>query len=46
MTDIFKVNNQDTRTMSGASIVNFEHYLVFYSTVIIDEFEQKNSAWA
>ena len=45
MTDIFKVNNKDTRTMSGASIVNFEHYLVFYSTVIIDEFE-KNSAWA
>ena len=25
MSNIFKVNNKDTRTTSGASIANFEH---------------------
>ena len=29
MANIFKVNNNDTRTMSGASLVNFEHILHF-----------------
>ena len=29
MANIFKVNNKDTRTMSGASLVNFEHILHF-----------------
>ena len=27
MSNIFKVKNKDTRTMSGASFVNFEHIL-------------------
>ena len=35
MSNIFKVNNKDTRTISCATIVNFEHY----STVIIVEFK-------
>ena len=29
MSNMFKVNNKDTRTTSGASIVNFEHILQF-----------------
>ena len=29
MANIFKVNNKDTKTMSGASLVNFEHILHF-----------------
>ena len=29
MANIFKVNNKDTRTMSGASLVNSEHILHF-----------------
>ena len=29
MSDIFKVKNKDSRTSSGASIVNFEHILHF-----------------
>ena len=35
MSNIFKVNNKVTRTMSHAPTVNFEHY----STVIIVEFK-------
>ena len=50
MSNIFKVNNNDTRTKSGNSIVNFEHilhfillsvlYFALYSTVSIADFEQ------
>ena len=29
MSNISKVNNKDTRIMSGASVVNFEHILHF-----------------
>ena len=29
MSNIFKVTNKDTRTIIGASIVNFEHNLHF-----------------
>ena len=29
MSNIFKVNNKDTKTTSGASLVNFEHILQF-----------------
>ena len=37
MSNGFKVNNKDTRTMLDASIVNFEH-ISRYSTVNIAEF--------
>ena len=39
---IFKVNVIGTRTMSGASVVNFEYIL----HVITAEFEQINAGWA
>ena len=35
-----QVNNKDTRTTSGASVVNFEHISHF-----IAEFEQINICW-
>ena len=40
MSNIFKVNNKDTRKMYGISIVNFEHNLQFIPLLIIAEFEQ------
>ena len=42
MSNIFKVNNKDTRTMSTVSIANSEHVLHFYSTGSIVEFDQLN----
>ena len=33
---IFKVNNKDTRMMSGASIVNFEHVLSFILLILLN----------
>ena len=44
MSNIFRVNLKDTRTTSGASIVNFEHILHFI--VNIAKFEQKSAGWA
>ena len=44
MSNVLKVNNKDTRTTSGASIVNAEHISQFI--VIIAEFEQINAGWA
>ena len=38
MSNIFKVNNRDNRTTSGAFIVNFEHTL--HLGIIIVEFNQ------
>ena len=32
---MFKVNNKDTRTTSGTSIVNFEHILHFILLLIL-----------
>ena len=31
----FKVNSQETRTMSGAAVVNFEHILHFILLLIL-----------
>ena len=45
MSNIFKVNNKDTRMTSAASIFNLGH-ISLYSTVIIAEFEQVNAGWA
>ena len=45
MSDIFKVNNKDTRMTSSVFIVNFEH-IFFIFTVNIVEFEQMNGGWA
>ena len=42
VSNIFKVNNKDTRTASGTSIVTFENFAL-YSTVIIVEFDQINN---
>ena len=45
--NIFKVNNKDTRMMSGASFANFEHILHFILLLILlTEFEQINVVWA
>ena len=33
---IFRVNNKDTRMMSGASIVNFEHVLSFILLILLN----------
>ena len=41
--NIFKINNKDTRMMCGASIDNFEDILHFIN---IHEFEQINAGWA
>ena len=41
ISNIFKVNNKDTRAVSGASLVNFE-YMSHFSTVIIPEYKQTN----
>ena len=35
MQNIFKVNNKDTRTMSGISSVNFEHISHFILQLIL-----------
>ena len=35
VSDIFKVNNKDTRTTSGASIVNFEHVPHFILLILL-----------
>ena len=40
---MYKVNNKDTRTISGASTVNFEH--ISHFTVIIAEFEKIKIGW-
>ena len=45
MSNIFKVNNKDTRTASGASIVIFEHISKFILLFIIAELQQINAAW-
>ena len=43
MSHIFKVNNKDTRTKSGATVVNFEHNSHF---IVIAEIEQINAGWS
>ena len=43
MINIIKVNSKDNRTVSVASVVNFEHISHF---VIIVEFNQINVGWA
>ena len=43
MSNIFKINNEDTRMMCGASVDNFEDILHFIN---IHEFEQINASWA
>ena len=43
MSNIFKINNEDTRMMCGASVDNFEDILHFIN---IHEFEQINAGWA
>ena len=43
MSNISKVNNKDTRTMSGA-FINLEH--ISHFTVNISEFKQIHSSWA
>ena len=35
LSNIFKVNNKDTRTMPATSIVNFEHILVFILLLLL-----------
>ena len=35
VSDTFKVNNKDTRTTSGASIVNFEHVPHFILLILL-----------
>ena len=35
VSDIFKVNNKDTRTTSGASNVNFEHVPYFILLILL-----------
>ena len=41
---MFKVNNTETRSTAGTSIVNFEHISHFILLLsIIVEFEQKNA---
>ena len=35
MSNIFKVNNKDTRTTTGASIVNFEHIYPFILLLLL-----------
>ena len=44
MSNIFRVNNEDTRMTSGASFVNFEHIAIY--SVIIVEFQQIDVAWS
>ena len=43
LSNILKLNKNDTRMASHASIVNFEHILHFYSTVNTAEFEQMSA---
>ena len=45
MSNIFKVNNKDTRTKSGAAVVNFEHNSHFI-LLLIAEIEQINAYWS
>ena len=44
MSNLFKVDNNNTRTLSGASIVNFEHISQFI-LLNIAEFKQINASW-
>ena len=44
MSNIFRVNNEDTRMTSGASFVNFEHIAIY--SVIIVEFQQIDVVWS
>ena len=44
--NIVKVNDENTRTTSGSSIVNFENISQFICTyTFIAEFEQINAGW-
>ena len=45
MSNIFKVNNKDTRTTSDVSVINFEHILHFIIIIIV-EFNQLNACLA
>ena len=45
MSNKFNVNNKDTRTTSGASIVNLEHISHFILLFNIAEFEKINVGW-
>ena len=40
MSDVFKVNNKDTRVISAVSLASLASRVAFYFTVIIAEFEQ------
>ena len=42
MSDMFKVNNKDTKTMPGDAAVSFEHISHFIITIA--EFEQINAS--
>ena len=46
MSNIFKVNNKDTRTTSGASVVNFEHISHFILLLLLLNSNKKNVSWA
>ena len=44
MLNTFKVNSKDNKMKTGATIVNFEHYLHFI-LLLISKFEQINVGW-
>ena len=47
VSNVFKVNSKDTRTTSGASVVNFKHRSHFILLLInIAGFESINAGWA